>query len=100
LDRVVNQLIATGRIPRGYLGVAMQPVHGGVIVLSVERDGPASKAGVIVGDVIHAIGDTEVEDTDDVQRAIGPDTVGRAISLQITRGGEKRNASVTVGERQ
>jgi S1-C subfamily serine protease len=100
LDRVVNQLVATGRIPRGYLGVAMQPVRGGVIVLSVELDGPANKAGVIVGDVINAIGDTEVEDTDDVQRALGPDTVGRAISLRIIRGGEKRNVSVTVGERQ
>jgi len=100
LDRVVNQLIATGRIPRGYLGVATQPVSGGVIVLSVERNGPANKAGVIVGDIINAIGDIEVEDTDDVQRALGPDSVGRPISLQIVRGGEKRNVPVTIGERQ
>jgi S1-C subfamily serine protease len=100
LDRVVNQLITTGRIPRGYLGVAMHPVSGGVIVLSVERNGPANKAGVIVGDVINAIGDIEVEDTDDVQRALGPDTVGRPISLQIVRGGEKRDVPVTIGERQ
>jgi S1-C subfamily serine protease len=100
LDRVVNQLITTGRVPRGYLGVAMQPVSGGVIVLSVERNGPANKAGVIVGDIIKAIGDIEVEDTDDVQRALGPDTVGRQISVQIVRGGEKRDVSLTVGERQ
>ena len=100
LDRVVNQLLSTGRIPRGYLGVAMQPVRGGLIVLSVERDGPANKAGLIVGDVIHAVADAEVEDTDDVLRTLGPDTVGRTISLQIVRAGEKRNVQVTIGERQ
>lgn len=100
LDRVVNQLLATGRIPRGYLGVATQPVRGGVIVLSVERDGPANKAGLLVGDIIHAIADTEIEDTDDVQRALGSDTVGQTILLQIVRGGQKQNVNVTVGERQ
>lgn len=100
LDRVVNQLLATGRIPRGYLGVATQPVRGGVIVLSVERDGPANKAGLLVGDVIQAIADTEVEDTDDVQRALGPDTVGRAVLLRIIRGGQKQNVNLTIGERR
>lgn len=100
LDRVVNQLLATGRIPRGYLGVATQPVRGGVIVLSVERDGPANKAGLLVGDVIHAIADTGIEDTDDVQRTLGPDSVGRTLPLQIIRGGQKQNVNVTIGERQ
>lgn len=100
LDRVVNQLIATGRIPRGYLGVAMQPVNGGVIVLSVERNGPADKAGVIVGDIINAIGEIAIEDTDDVQKALGPHTVGKPVSLQIVRGGEKRDVTLTIGERQ
>src|ERR1035438_2639527 len=57
VDRVVDEILSRGHVARGYLGVGLQPVelpdhHKGLIVLSLEPDGPAAKAGVLIGDVI------------------------------------------------
>jgi S1-C subfamily serine protease len=113
VNRVVADLLQHGRIARAYLGVSMQPVQvpnalkerlklsgsGGVIVLSVEEDGPASRAGLLIGDVLIALDDTPVADTDDVQAALGPERVGQALNASVIRGGELTQVSITVGER-
>src|SRR6266436_3944329 len=72
LDRVVDEILARGRVARGYLGVGLQPVelpdhHKGLIVLSLEREGPAAKAGVLIGDILISLGGSAVSDTDDIQ---------------------------------
>lgn len=100
IARVVDALLARGgRLPRGYLGVALQGVNGGAIVLGVEPGSPADQAGVIVGDVITAIAGTPVADAADVHAQLGSDTVGRATPVEVRRGGTPRQLSVTVGER-
>ncbi|HTD37905.1 MAG TPA: S1C family serine protease [Candidatus Limnocylindrales bacterium] len=100
VQRVVDTLQARGgRIPRGYLGVALQAVHGGVIVLGVEPGGPADRGGVIVGDVITAIGGETVEDADDVHARLGSGTVGNELRIDVRRGGAPKQLQVTVGER-
>jgi len=84
IERVVDALLTRGgRIPRGYLGVALQGVQGGVIVLGVELGSPADKGGLIVGDIITAIGGKAVEDADDVHAHIGAGTVGRTLALDV-----------------
>ena len=113
VNRVVDALLSNGRIARGFLGVAMQPVRlpenlrgglqagteGGLIVVSVEENGPAEKAGVIVGDIITALGGAPVADTNDVQSLLDPDRVGKPLSVQLVRGGAVTNLTITVGER-
>ena len=89
---------------RGYLGIGMQPVRvspstTGLIVLSVEPNGPAQKAGLFVGDILLAIDDAELSDTDDLQAALAPDRIGKTVTLKIIRGGSATVVPVTVGER-
>ncbi|MDP9105589.1 MAG: S1C family serine protease [Candidatus Eremiobacteraeota bacterium] len=100
IERVVDALLTRGgRIPRGYLGVALQGVQGGVIVLGVEPKSPADQGGLIVGDIMTAIGGKPVEDADDVHAQLGAGTVGKQLALDVRRGGSPHQVQVTVGER-
>ena len=100
IERVVDALLTRGgRIPRGYLGVALQGVQGGVIVLGVEPNSPADKGGLIVGDIITAIGGKTAEDADDVHAQLGSGTVGKQLEIGVRRGGTPHGVQVTVGER-
>jgi serine protease DegQ len=100
IERVVDALLTRGgRIPRGYLGVALQGVQGGVIVLGVEPKSPADQGGLIVGDIITALGGTSVEDADDVHAQLGAGTVGKQLEIDVRRGGTPHHVQVTVGER-
>ncbi|MBD2540702.1 trypsin-like peptidase domain-containing protein [Coleofasciculus sp. FACHB-SPT36] len=113
VNRVVNQLLSKGRIARGYLGLGMQPVrlpdtlkralslasNGGVIVVNVEPNGPADKAGVLIGDVLVAIDGNPVSDTENVQAMLGTESVGKSLKVQMIRGGAPLEVTLTVGER-
>jgi S1-C subfamily serine protease len=100
IGRVVDTLLARGgRIPRGYLGVALHGVEGGAIVLGVAPDSPAEHGGLLVGDVITAVEGHAVEDADDVHAQLGASTVGAQIGIDVRRGGTPQHLKVTVGER-
>ena len=104
IDRVVSEILTRGRVARGYLGVGLQPVelpdpHKGLIVLTVERDGPAAKAGVLIGDILISLGGSEVSETDDVQAALEGHSVETTIEAGILRGGVAKNIAITIGER-
>ena len=100
IERVVEALLTRGgRIPRGYLGVALQGVQGGVIVLGVEPNSPADRGGLIVGDIITAIGAKSAADADDVHAQLGAGSVGKQLEIEIRRGGTPQRVQVTVGQR-
>lgn len=120
VNRVVDQLLARGRIARGFLGVALQHVKlggastpsratparagepgagSGLLVVMVEPGGPAGKGGVIIGDIIVALGDKPLTDAVDLQAILDPEQVGKTVRLRILRGGQSRDLSVTVAER-
>jgi S1-C subfamily serine protease len=114
VNRTVGQLLERGYIARGWLGAAMQPVRfnpaaqrrlgldadSGLVILSVEHDGPAASAGLLVGDVIVKLGGRPIEDVDDLVDALGAtDVVGRTFHLDLVRGGERVKAEVLIGER-
>jgi len=104
INRVVDEVLARGRVARGYLGVGLQPVElpdhqKGLIVLSLEPEGPAALAGVLIGDVLVALGGIAVADTDDIQTVLEKHGVGRAIEVAVVRGGASRSVSITIGER-
>jgi S1-C subfamily serine protease len=113
VNRVVDTLLQGGRVTRGYLGVAMQPVQlpdalrnelqlpneGGLIVVHIENGGPAEAAGAFVGDILVAIDGDPVSDTDDIQSKLDPHRVGSALAVRVVRGGALHELTITVGER-
>lgn len=104
INRVVDDLLARGRVSRGYLGVGLQPVvlpdhRKGLIVLSVEPSGPAATAGVLVGDILMSLNGQTIEDTDDVQTALETAGAGKGVEAALLRGGARTTLQVTVGER-
>ncbi|MCX7593210.1 MAG: S1C family serine protease [Fischerella sp.] len=114
INRVLDQLLAKGRITRGYLGVGMQPVRlpknlkaalhltsaTGVIVVNVEANSPAENAGVLLGDVLVSLDDVPVSDTGDVLALLNSgDRVGKTVKAQVVRGGALVELAIAVGER-
>ncbi len=113
VNRVIETLLEKGRIARGYLGLGMQPVvfpdtlkkvlnlssAGGVIVVNVEPNGPADRAGVLIGDVLLEFDDTPVSDTAEVQAVLSPESVGKTFRVQMIRGGTKVEVAIAVSER-
>lgn len=104
VDRVVDEILARGHVVRGYLGVGLQPVElpdhqKGLIVLSLEPVGPASKAGVLIGDVLYSLAGKDTADTDDIQAALDGQPVGGLVVAKVLRGGVAQEISIAVGER-
>jgi S1-C subfamily serine protease len=113
IDRVVDQLLAKGHVFRGYLGAGLQPVRrgrpshdtrpagsgGGVLVVSIDPDGPAALAGLLVGDIIMTWNAKPINRVRDVMHLLGVDSVGATVDLQLIRGGAPTALKVALGER-
>jgi S1-C subfamily serine protease len=113
IARVAAQLLAHGRIARGYLGLGLQPVRldealaralslserRGVIVVNADPDGPGIRAGMLIGDIIVSWNGDRVHTVREVFRRLGPDAVGGEVILGVIRGGEPRTIAVKVTER-
>ena len=72
----------------------------GLLVLWLEEGGPAEKGGLLVGDILVAISDQSLSDPDDLFSALNSETVGKAVAVEILRGGRPEMINVTVGERK
>lgn len=104
IARVAARLGTHGRIARGYLGLALQPVPleqdgVGAMVMSVDGSGPGAAAGVRQGDVIVSWNGEALRGVRALVRALGPDSVGATAELSMRRGGEPVTAKLTIGER-
>ncbi|HEX6033747.1 MAG TPA: trypsin-like peptidase domain-containing protein [Anaerolineales bacterium] len=112
--RVAEALAKHGSVKRGYLGVRTQPVeipeasrqalkreqNYGLLVLWLEEAGPAAQGGLFVGDILVAVSGQAVSDPDDLFAALSSDSVGKAVPVEILRGGRPETVNVTVGERK
>ncbi len=107
---VYNQIIKTGRVSRGSLGVGFSAdqkaetlkVYGarhGVFVTSVEAGSPAEKAGIKVEDVIVAYNGQPVKDGDDLVSRVAATPVGSEAGVTVLRSGKKLDFRVKIGER-
>jgi serine protease Do len=108
---VVDQLIQTGRIERGFIGVRLQevtpsiaealgvPGTKGALVASVEPGGPAEKAGVKSGDVITRFNGKDIQSAHDLTLAVTSQKPGTNTTLTMNRGGTAREVALTVGQR-
>jgi S1-C subfamily serine protease len=113
VNRVIDALLEKGRIPCGYLGVGLQPVRlpeglreilqrkekTAAMVLEVEPDGPAHKAGVVIGDILTKIEGKPVMRLEDVQAHLHGEGIGKTVRAEFLRGGAPREVSIVVGER-
>jgi len=113
VNRVLDQLLAKGRITRGYLGLGMQPIrlpdalvhalklsgNTGIIVVSVEPDQAADKAGMLIGDVLVELDGGAIEDPEDILGLLGADRIGKQLRARIVRAGKLHEVAITVGER-
>jgi S1-C subfamily serine protease len=103
IERVAGRLETHGRIARGYLGVGLQPVKLddgiGAMVMSVDKSGPSSAAGIRQGDVIVAWNDDRISSVRSLLQSLGPDSVGSAVEVTVRRAGEPVRLKLTIGER-
>ena len=101
IDRVVDQLLAKGRIARGYLGAGLRPVGqpAGLVAISLDPEGPAAKAGLLVGDIITAWNGKPIARMREVMHLLTPESVGSTVELSLVRGGAPAKLSLTIGER-
>jgi serine protease Do len=107
---VANQLRATGRISRGRIGVVIQEVTKelaesfglpkplGALVNSVEKGGPADKAGIQASDVIMKFDNKEISTSSELPRVVAVTKPGAKVMVQVWRRGERKDLTLTVGE--
>jgi S1-C subfamily serine protease len=110
--RIVEALLARGHVRRGWLGIGTQPVPlpadlrarldqpTGLIVLSVQPDGPAARAGLVLGDVLLRAGGEKLTSPAALLPSLDEERVGRPLALTVLRAGEERALTATVGERE
>jgi S1-C subfamily serine protease len=114
VDRVIDTLLKKGHIPQGYLGIGLQPVRlpealrqslqrsekTAAIVLEVEPESPAHKAGIVIGDILVALAGHPVARLEDVHSQLHGESIGKPLALKFVRGGAMQEVNIVVGERQ
>ena len=98
VQKIGTQLIANGRIIRGFLGISMQEVAEGIYVRSVRRNTPAALGGLRRGDVIIKYNGKKVQDTNQFKMLIADSQVGEASKITLLRNGVARTLTVTIAE--
>jgi S1-C subfamily serine protease len=101
IGRSIATLLERGYIPRGWIGVMLHPVGSGAgtIVLGLEAESPAAKAGLLVGDVITTWNGETLNSIGDLAGRLASSAVGSKARLGVIRGGQSSDVEVTVGER-
>jgi S1-C subfamily serine protease len=111
LARVVDPLLAEGRIARAWLGIGLQPVlipdsfrqptgrESGLMVVGLAGGGPAEVAGVLPGDIVLDIDGSAVNRPRALSALLGPDRIGKIAVLRVLRAGAVQAIGVTVAAR-
>jgi len=107
--QVVGELMKDGSVQRGFLGVQIQPVNAdiaeslgltgtkGALVSDAETDTPASKAGIVAGDIITAVDGKEVASPKELSRLIAGMEPGKTVELKVWRNGKTETYKVDLG---
>jgi serine protease Do len=109
-QRIQEQLVKTGRVARGYLGVRIQDVTQelaasfhlarpeGVLVAEVPKGTPAAHSGLRAGDVIVAVGEQPVQNTGHLRNLVAMMPPQTRVALDVLRDGKRQTLSVVLGE--
>jgi serine protease Do len=107
---VLEQLRSSGRVTRGWLGVAVQQMtpelaesfgldqERGALVAEVIKDSPAEQAGLERGDVILAFDGHQIKEVRDLPLLVAATPVDKMVKLQILRDGKERTVKLTIGK--
>jgi serine protease Do len=107
---ISNQLKATGKITRGWLGIAIQELTkdlaesfgmkntNGALIAGIEKGGPADKGGLEAGDVITKFDGKPIIVTGDLPRIVGSTKPNKTVPVEIMRKGAAKTLNVSVGE--
>jgi S1-C subfamily serine protease len=113
VNRVVDALLRTGHIPHAYLGVGLHPIRlpealrqslqrnekTAAIVVEVEPESPAHKAGIMIGDLLISFGAHPITRVEDVHAQLASEVIGKSIVVKLVRGGAAQETTIVVGER-
>jgi Do/DeqQ family serine protease len=109
---IAQQLIETGQVTRGWLGVSIQPLTpelaesfgldklAGALVNHVLPGSPAEKAGVQRGDILISFDGREVRGVRELQLMVASTPVGKTVQLEVVRGGKRQRLPVTLVAQQ
>jgi S1-C subfamily serine protease len=112
-NHVLSEIIMHGRVRRGYIGVAGQTVpvprrhalaasldnRSGAILISLDQEGPASRAGLLSHDIVVRLDGASVTGVDDMVRLLDHTRIGKAIVIEVLRLGRLRSFTLTPPER-
>jgi serine protease Do len=108
---ITESLIKTGKVVRGWLGVAIQEItpdlakafkvmeQKGALVSDVNEQGPALKAGLQRGDVIVQFDGKEVQTVSELRNRVAQTPVGSKVALKVLRDGQEKLLTIHIGER-
>ena len=113
ISKITDTLLQKGHIPRGYLGVGLQPVRlpdalrdklkwnekTAAMVMDVHPGGSADKAGIVIGDILISMAGQPVTGLEDVQSHLAGEAIGKTLPLKFVRGGAIQAGSIVVAER-
>jgi len=113
VNRVVDALLKSGHIPHGYLGVGLHPIRlpdalrqtiqrkekTAAMVVEVAPDGPAHKAGIMIGDLLLSFGSQPISRVEDLHAQLAADAIGKTVAVQLLRGGMAQETKIVIGER-
>jgi S1-C subfamily serine protease len=99
VSRIVTQLLSHGSIERGWLGVSVDDRDEGVTIASLDRAGPAGRAGIRPGDVVVAVNGEHIDSSRGLIRTIAGVPPGNNVRLTVRRMGREIEIPVTVGRR-
>ncbi|MGE0741052.1 MAG: Do family serine endopeptidase [Hyphomonadaceae bacterium] len=110
-NAIVQQILQSGRVTRGWIGVSIQPLDDdiarslglneaqGALVASVVPDGPAARAGIQQGDVILTFNGENIADSRDLTQRVGRTAIGSNSRVEILRAGQRRTLQLRLAER-
>ncbi len=103
---IVNQIIETGRAVHSYIGLTAEPASpdssplgtaSGLLVTSVDPNGPADQAGLLQGDILTSIGGKAATSTDQLMEITLTNKPGTKITVGYSRQGRQNTAAITLG---
>jgi S1-C subfamily serine protease len=111
IERVVASLLSIGHVPRGWLGLTLQPVavphalreaagqRGGMMIMSVADDGPAARAGLTAGEILLTVDGVGAVHMDQVAAQLDEDSIGHTRTLRMVRNGVVTSIEVPIDAR-
>ena len=108
---IMRQLLEFGEVRRGLLGVSINTINednaeefgvknvGGAVIMSVEPESAADKAGLQVGDIVTAVNGRKIDSSNELSNSIGLLAAGDEVEITLLREGKARTLKATLGSR-